>query len=205
MRLHAPPPLETVLDIRVGDGAAELYHGSRLIAEARPTRLNLPQPECPTDQEVQAAGRRYHGFEQTYFPECFVCGKWRKEGDGLRIFTGPLDGVDSVAGPWIPHPGFASGDGTMPAEIIWAALDCPGAWAARPSLDRALVLGEMSACLKGSVAAGELCTLMGWQLEQQGRKHLVATALFNNRQRLIALAQATWLEIPPENFGGINV
>lgn len=204
VRLEAPPPLETPLQLRVDGERKSLVSGDRLIAEARPGTLVLADPECPPPQQVEEAGRRYHGLKQTYFPECFVCGKWRSEGDGLRIFTGPLEGTESVAGPWVPHEEFALVDGTMPVPIIWASLDCPGAWAARPSLERALVLGEMTARVSGTVRSGERCSLLGWETGHQGRKHQVATALFNEERELIALSQAVWLEIPPESFGGVN-
>ena len=67
-----------------------------------------------------------------FHPICFTCGDKLDEGFGLRVFVGQLKGAADgvVAGPWTPNPVFADDEGLIPAEVVWAALDCPGsvAW-----------------------------------------------------------------------------
>src|SRR5690606_12329497 len=83
------------------------------------------------------------------FPQCFTCGLEREPGDGLRLFTGPVAaGTDDhrVACDWTPDPSLADATdpGTVALPVVWAALDCPGAWAIDLS-DRAVVLGRITA------------------------------------------------------------
>ena len=86
----------------------------------------------------------YPGCGSHPFPTCFACGTDRAEGDGLRIFPGPVadqDGATRVAATWTPHPSVAEDfhayvdDHRAPRwPLTWAALDCIGGWAG--DLDR---------------------------------------------------------------------
>ena len=63
----------------------------------------------PVDPDAAAAAAAsYPGHTFHPFPTCFACGTAREEGDGLRIFPGPVgDGPrrrDRVAATWTPHP-----------------------------------------------------------------------------------------------------
>jgi hypothetical protein len=78
--------------------------------------------------EAADAATRYPGFDHHEFPTCFTCGIDRD--DGLRIWSGRVAGSVMVAAPWAAPDGIASSDGTLPEPIVWAALDCPGAWVA---------------------------------------------------------------------------
>jgi hypothetical protein len=90
-------------------------------------RLDIPDP--PTFEEAKSAAERYPGFETHPFPTCFGCGHERTEGDGLRIFSGPVNGSDVMAAPWFPDPSLAGETGRVRTEFLWAALDCPAGWA----------------------------------------------------------------------------
>ena len=59
------------------------------------------------------------------YPACFVCGPTRDEGDGLRIFPGPVEGRELYAAPWTPDDSVADDEGIVRPEFVWAALDCP--------------------------------------------------------------------------------
>ena len=89
-------------------------------------------------------------------PDCFVCGPNRKEGDGLRLFTGPQD-LDSnpseddlVSTTWVPNKGLSSDGKHINSEYLWSAMDCPSGWSAsfgrhRDELEGQLfVLGKLA-------------------------------------------------------------
>jgi len=45
------------------------------------------------------------------------------------------------------------------------------------------------------VHAGEACTVIGWKIAADGRKHLAGTAIFDEDGELCARARATWIEL----------
>jgi hypothetical protein len=81
-------------------------------------------------------------------------------------------------------------------EIVWAALDCPGAWALGVG-GRPMVLGTMRAEVDRLPAVGEEHVVMAWALGSEGRKHYCATALYAADGTLLAHADATWIAIDP--------
>lgn len=205
VRLKAPPPLETELRIEASETEARLLHESTVIAEARGTELDLIPPPAPSFAQAEAAANRYAGFTRHAFPRCFVCGPQRIAGDGLRIFPGSL-GSDRpmVASPWIPDATLVNDAGSIGTEFLWAALDCPGAFAVMPvpETGKAAVLGELCARIDGDVVPGERCVVIGWLLHMEGRKRYAGTALFSAAGHVVAVARATWLEVPASAFGG---
>jgi hypothetical protein len=193
VRLLKPPPLNTPLSVSVvADGQLRVLNGSEPIGEARPAVLQL-EPQPPPDYlEAVEASRRYAGFRHHRFPSCFVCGTQRTRGDGLRIFAGPLPERGMVAAPWVPDASLDAGDGKVRAEFMSAALDCPGYYAVAPD-DRMLLLAEFTAHVDRRVHIGESCTVIGWQLAVEGRKHEAGTALFDGKGELCGRARALWI------------
>ena len=180
------------------DGGVELRDGELLVAEARPVTLALEVPDPPATGRIEAAAGDYLGFRSHPFPTCFVCGPQRGEGDGLRIFAARVPGTDLVAATWTPDASLADERGQGRPEHLWAALDCPGAFAAMVGPEfRPMVLGRMTASLAGTLAAGEPCAVIGWSIESSGRKHRVGTALFDADRRCVGRAEATWIELAP--------
>jgi hypothetical protein len=198
--LRRPPPLDQELQlVRTPEGVA-LLDGDATVAEGRRAELALEPPPCPGLAVAAEAAARYHGLEQHAFPSCFVCGTGRDPGDGLRIFAGDA-GVDGlVAAPWKPGGDLADADGRVRPEFVWAALDCPGAWAWLAELERPLVLGRLTASLDRPLRAGRLYIVGGWRLGRTGRKHESGTAVWSADGTVCARAQATWIEIDPERF-----
>jgi hypothetical protein len=180
--LRVPPPLD--VDLRFEDG--RLLDGDRLVAEAaRVDRLELEVPEPPSPEAAERASAHYAGFEEHAFPGCFVCGPDRAEGDGLRIFAGPLgDGL--VAAPWTPRE--------SRRELLWAALDCPGAFAAGFPGRGDMLLGRLTAEVARVPAVGERCLVLGWPLGEDGRKRYAGTAVFTAAGELLGRARAVWIE-----------
>ena len=113
----------------------------------------------------------------------------------MRIFPGALhDQAHRVAATWIPDETVTGDDGLVRPEFLWAALDCPGYFAAEDKAGLAL-LGRMSAVLHRSVPAGEPLIVTGWPIESEGRKHSVGSALHDSHGELVAAAKATWITL----------
>ena len=195
VRLHSPPPLGAPLEVvHREDGRLELLHESRLVASAEPAKLELAVPAPPDYLAALEASRHYAGFTAHAFPNCFVCGPERARGDGLRIFAGPLTATpDIVAAPWVPDVALGLDDTKVRPEFMWAALDCPGYFAARS--DRVpMLLGEFTAHVDRRVHVDEPCVIVGWRISVAGRKYEVGTALFDEDGELCARARALWIE-----------
>jgi len=194
IRLLAPPPLESPLELARGsDGDWVLAGAAGPLARGIPARLQLDVPRPPRYVQAVWASQHYAGFREHAFPECFVCGPHRRRGDGMRIFPGMLDsGI--VAAPWLPPDALDAGDGKVAVEFHWAALDCPGYFAVSGSR-RTMLLGELHAHLDRRVHVGEPCTVIGWKIGTEGRKHDAGTAIFDEDGELCARARATWIEL----------
>ena len=193
VRLHLPPPLEVPLTIEEAEGRWRMLDGARLVASGVAGKLELEVPDAPAYVQAVWASQHYAGFKEHTFPDCFVCGPHRRRGDGLRIFPGLLDS-NIVAAPWLPADDLDHGDGKVAVEFHWAALDCPGYFALGKT--QAMVLGEMHAHVDRRVHVGESCTVIGWQLGSERRKHFSGTALFDEDGELCARARQTWVELP---------
>jgi hypothetical protein len=197
VRLLAPPPLETPLTLSEVDaaGAWELRAGDVRVASGVAVEpLALYVPLAPPYVQAVWASQHYAGFRDHTFPDCFVCGPHRRRGDGMRIFPGLLDS-GMVAGPWLPADDLDGGDGKVAVEFHWAALDCPGYFAAVEDTLRPMLLGEMQAHVDRRVNVGETCRVIGWRIGVEGRKHYCGTAIFDEDGELCARAQATWIEM----------
>jgi hypothetical protein len=200
VRLFVPPPLGATLTLQSSDDGSKLLTDETLIGEARSAVLDITPPQPPSYADAVAAVTHYSGFHSHPFPNCFVCGPKRDEGDGLHIFTGAVAGTRIVASPWVVHESLAV-DGKIPHEFIWAALDCPGAFALPIDMGKvAIVLGQLTARIDNSVSAGQRCIVIGWPISSDGRKHFAGSAVFSDEGRLIAVAKATWIEVAREKF-----
>jgi hypothetical protein len=121
------------------------------------------------------------------FPHCFVCGHARGD-DGLHIHAGPVPGRTVFAAPWTPT------DDTVGPEFVWAALDCPGAYATGVPGRGVVVLGRLAARIDRVPEAGEDCVVVARRAGTDGRKHGAVTALFTASGELLGLARALWIE-----------
>lgn len=137
-------------------------------------------------------------------PGCFVCGPARAPGDGLRIFAGPLGrgGHNAVlTASWTPDDNLAAADGLVAPEFLWSALDCPTGYAcnydpATDGFDKApLLLGRMSARIEARPRPGERCIITAWPTGRDGRKRTAEAAAHDEAGKLLAVAQATWIEV----------
>lgn len=195
VRLKMPPPLETPLRV-VRDGeTVRLMNGDQIVAEGRPAVVDIEVPPAPAPEEAEMGPRTYRKPEEHYYPTCFVCGPARGEGDGLRIFPGPIPGRDFVACPWTPDESLDDGTGMVAPEFLWSALDCPGGMSFKPPEQGSILLGELAVNLTGSVRVGERCIVRGWEIEKQGRKHITGTALYGEDGRCVGIGRGVWIEV----------
>ena len=181
--LRRPPPLEKPLEVEL-EGRVELRDGDALVAHAEPTEVDLDVPE-PVGFDAAAAAALPEGDKESVFPECFVCG-WKRE-DGLRIYAGPVEGSELVAATWVPS------DDLVAPEFVWAALDCPGAYAVQSGWRGTPVLGRLAGRIEHLPHPGERCVVMAWPLGEEGRKLYAGTALYGEDERLLGAARATWI------------
>jgi hypothetical protein len=187
--LRLPPPLERTLAVERDGDRALLLDGDSLVAEAAPAELELDPPAPVSLAEAASASERSAVTWPDAFRECFVCGV-RAEHDGLEIRVGPVAGREPLhAAPWIATgPSF---------EVVWAAIDCPGAYAVGAEGRGEVVLGRMAAQVLRVPGEGEPCAVVSWPLGQDGRKLYAGTALHAEDGELLALGRQTWIEPRP--------
>jgi hypothetical protein len=184
------------LDIMTDDAATRI-----VIMSLKPTELETPDIRSPGLEAAQVAAAAFRSAEEHVLPTCFVCGPARAEGDGLRIFPDWLkdpSGIDNpneypiVAAPWTPTPDLAGADGRIAPEFLWAALDCPGAFAIEKE---PILLGRMSARILERPRTDRPLIVAAWSNGQERRKHFAGTALFTDAGDLLAFSEQTWIQI----------
>lgn len=178
--LRLPPPLETPLELEDG----RILAGGQVVAEVREADLGVTAPDHVSFGDAAAAA---HPDLASPFPNCFVCGYARGD-DGLHIHAGPVQERSVYAAPWVVR------DDTVGPEFVWAALDCPGAYATGVPGRGTVVLGQLTARVDRVPEAGEECVVVARHLGSDGRKHGALTALFTASGELLGLARALWIE-----------
>ncbi len=196
VRLSAPPPLDRTMEVVVETGAdapatARLLDGDHLVATATAVPEPAPADLDPvTAEEARIAEGRYEGLADHPFPTCVVCGTEREPGDALCLRPGPVeDGTGRFACTWqVPDD--------VDATLVWAALDCPGGWAAGVA-GRPMVLGTMTAVVHAVPEPGSTCVVTARQTTTEGRKHWSASTLHSPDGELLARAEAVWVAVDP--------
>jgi hypothetical protein len=181
--LRLPPPLDRPLRVTEQEGRVALLDGEALVAEAVPATVDVEPPATPSLADAEAAAARHVRFGGEVFSECFSCGV--RPDDGLCIHVGPLEGGDVHAAPWTAHD-------VSPA-VVWAAIDCSGAYAVGGPGRGDVVLGRMAAELKRLPDEGEQCIVLAWPVGEEGRKLFAGTALVSADGELLARARQTWI------------
>ena len=182
--LRLPPPLETPLRVERDGDSVRVYDRDALVAEARPAGVDVEVPAPPTLEEA-AAGEAHHiRFGSPGFAECFVCGI---RDDGLNIHVGEVPGRAPLhAARWRA--------GSATPDVVWAAIDCPGAYAVGGQGRGEVVLGRMTAEVLRVPEPSEWTIAAAWPLGEDGRKLYAGTALFAADGELLARARQTWIE-----------
>jgi hypothetical protein len=209
--LRTPVPLGTALELVPYHGGVALRDGTTVVAEGVSTRLANGAPEPPAFAEALAATASFPGLRSHPYPRCVGCGTGRTDAVALRLFPGPLVGRDLVgrdlvgrdqvardlvAAVWYPS-GEATADGLIRPEFAWAALDCPGGWAAMRfgRVDRPAVLGRMAARLLEPITAQSAHIVVGWLEGVSGRKLSAGSALYSRDGVLQGFSRQTWITL----------
>jgi hypothetical protein len=174
---------------RADDGTVEVWDGQTVVAQAFVAEPLDPTgvPAAVTYAHARAAGPSYEGLLSHPFPTCFTCGTGRDPSDALCLHTGLLAGHTTLrAAAWTPRE--------SAPELVWAALDCPGAWACGLA-GRELVVGTMTASIRDLPAVGEPHVVMAWPRGRSGRKYFSGTCLYAADGRLLAQAEAVWISV----------
>ena len=195
VNLRRPIPLEVPLDVVLEDGQARILGDGEVLAEAQPAPppvLDVPAPVNP--RQARAAARNYRGSDHGIFSRCFVCGRARE--DSFGVFPGAVEGRRMVASPWRPPEWTAGEDGAVRPEIVWAALDCPAAYAVfvEDEVEPIAFLVRMNAELRRPVPVDREHVAVAWPTWRDGRKHRAGSALFSASGELLALAEALMIE-----------
>ena len=181
--LRLPPPLDRPLTVVEDNGCVLLCDGEAVVAEAERGAPEIEPPAPPTLSEAEDAQTRHVRWGGENFSECFSCGE-RPE-DGLCIHVGPVGGRDLHAAAWTARE--------IAPEVVWAAIDCPGAYAVGGPGRGEVLLGRMAAEIHRLPEEGERCIVAAWPLGEDGRKLYAGTALFSAEGELLALARQTWI------------
>ena len=186
--LRLPPPLERPLTVRRDADQLLLLDGERVVAEAVPGDPSLEAPAPPSPAEARAASDGVGAFGPPRFRECFVCGV-RDDGTGLGIHPGVVPGRHGlVAATWVASD--------VTPEVVWASIDCPGAYAVGETGRGEPVLGRITARVERLPDEDETCVVVGWPLGEDGRKLHAGTALYGREGDVWALARQVWI-LPP--------
>jgi hypothetical protein len=204
--LRRPPPLETAMSVTQQGSSTVLSSSGDTVAEAVLVDLDLPPVEQVGADVAAEAMLRYPGLARHPFPTCFSCGPERAEGDGLRIFPGPVGGDRGfVASLWVPRAADAESsdlvDGVQRCGVptTWAALDCVGGWS-EDLEGRPCVLGRMTARVDALPVVEEPHVVVGRHLGGEGRKSFTASTLYDSDGRVVGAARHTWLQVDPATF-----
>lgn len=198
--LKAPAPFDTPIEI-----APDPEDEGRFIARAKgaaiasiaPGMVSLNPPPLPDEAGLERARDAYLADRAMtlIYPYCFVCGKHREAHEGLHIFAGPVPDSPVNADHWTPGAGLAGEDGLVRPEFVWAALDCPGAFALRMDEGAMVLLGRFTVDIKRRPAPGERLVVAAWKTGQERRKHFSSSAIYDEAGEIIAGANAVWIEI----------
>jgi hypothetical protein len=192
--LRRPPPLEVPMAVDEG----RLVQDGEVVAEGRAVAPLDVEPAVVSRAAAIEAVDGFLGWTEHAFPGCFTCGPDREPGDALRLLTGPVAGQPGVvAAPFDPPPDLTLPDGTVDSRVLWAALDCPGAWALGMG-GQARVLGRLTAELRRPVPADAPLLVTGRADGEEGRKGFGVSAVLDDRGEVYAVARSVWLTLDPE-------
>lgn len=195
--LRRPVRVNEQYEMSTGPDDSEiLKQGNDVYAIARDCSLDdLELPHSVGLEEARVASSQYLGHRRHPFPNCFVCGPSRSQGEGLRIFPGKVAGRELVAAPWRPTRDLGSSSGIVEPEIIWSALDCPTIWAiiltGKPDSKDQAVTSKLAVQLVNPVQAEQDNVVVGWKVSETDRTRVAGGAIYSADGQFRAIARHT--------------
>ncbi len=196
VRLHRPVPLDRPMWWLAATDKACVFEADARIATVEPLSapLRTRQFGRASEAEVDRAEAAWldHRSGVHMAPTCFACGHQR-DGDGLGLRPGPIDGSSLFATSWRPRAGRA-----LEPWLIWAALDCPTGFPALAAIgtDEAAVTGELAVEIRRPVPGDGSYQLLSRLTGHDGRKLTTEAALVDESGATLAAATATWISVP---------
>lgn len=196
VKLMKPPPFDTPIELRKSETGFEAVAGESVIASVESAVVRVDPPAMPSDADIAAAHKDFLKTigDAHIIPYCFVCGTKRGVGDGLRIFSGAAPDSPVNADFWTPAGDLAGDDGLVRPEFLWAALDCPTAYALRVG-ERMTLLGRLAVDIFRRPKPGERLIAAAWRTGEEGRKHFSSSILLDEDREIIAASNALWIEL----------
>jgi hypothetical protein len=209
VKLRAPTPLATPLVVDRSDAShIRLLVEGEVCAECTSCDFELDRTALVTYEEAEQAGaealewilervstevrRDFEAVDER--DRCFGC---LRLADGLRALPGRVGSRD-VAAAAVRVPRDLVVDGVVPAEIVWAMLDCPSMWTCRlladPEeglLDRPAFTGTLSVKIRRLPLQDEALFVQAWRLGRERRKLFGAAVLVGADAEILAEARQT--------------
>ncbi|PJZ55680.1 hypothetical protein [Leptospira barantonii] len=205
IKIRAPAPLnETLYYSRdpSGSGIKLLSKGTNsVIADAKEDSefyMDVPELNSSSLEGIQNPEQEYLGFHKHPFPTCFVCGPNRNHKDGMRIFPAKISdqvGFTHLHGAfWNPWKDLSGTDGKIRDEIVWAALDCPGGFAASYVEPTLIVLVKLRGRLLESIFPEVPYAIQAWEIGRNRRQRIAGTAIYRiDDRKCVAYSEALWM------------
>ena len=197
VRIRRPPPIETPLEVRLGDSVQVLHEGEVILDAKSDTHPVYPPVNAETLSQIFERGV-LPVAEDHPAPECFVCGK---RSDGLRIAPRHLPrGLDLWATVWEADDSVSDDGLTVDDHVVWGVLDCPAGFAVagygiRP-LEFFPALTDITATLHQPVPVGQPLAVVGWAIDRDDRRINGGTAVLDRDGSLLADAYAQHAPLP---------
>ncbi len=199
VRLHRPAPLEEDLLVEVdAEEQVTVVDGSDIVMEVRPNAEILVEVPASSEviDEIFARGP-VAASQDDERPHCFGCSLQRQ--DGLGVATLPVGTTGIWGTTWTPDRSLPSTDEFINDEIVWAALDCPGSFAASdpsgrpPGITGFPALKAMTVEIREKVRVGEQFAVLGWKLEHSDSTIGCGVAIVDRTHRVKAYAHLIYV------------
>ncbi len=193
-----PVPLDKVLTVEVDPQEhLTVLDGSQVVMEVTPNselQIGIGFDNHIVDEVFARGPVSSPGHSHT--AHCFGCSLERS--DGLGITTMPIGESGMWGTTWTPHESLPSTGEFVNDEIVWAALDCPGSFAAAGSslgttgLTELAALTSMTVQIKEPVRIGEEVAVIGWNSQRSNEWTGCGVAIVDRDHRIKAQAHLTY-------------
>jgi len=194
VRLFRPPPLGQPMQVRRTEAGFEALFEEEVALTAESSALDVQPPAVSRQEAVEAQSASSVGHVAV---TCVICGPDHL--GGLKLAPGPVGSGSTHANTWTPSSWLDHGDGTVRPEMVWGALDCPGAiMLVRHYPDESMfpALGTMIAEIAEPIRIGEEYVVVAWPRGRDGRKLYAGTAILDGSGRVVARSAQVCIAMP---------